>query len=79
MCLLPAGLPSLHCLIQEGLGSVEVVEEGRGTGSGVKIAQGVKRKKGEKGAKSLANWDPGQPLLWKLWQTPRSAQRPKNA
>lgn len=50
MCLLPAGLPSLHCLIQEGLGSVEVVEEGRGTGSGVKIAQVVKRKKGDKGA-----------------------------
>lgn len=59
MHLLPAGLPSLHCLSREGLSSVEVDEEGRDTGSGVKIAQGVKSKKEEKRSKvsgKLGSW-----------------------
>lgn len=58
---------------------MEVAEEGRDMGSGVKIAQGVKTKKWGEGAMSLASWDPGEPPLWRLWQTPRSTQTPKNA
>lgn len=59
MCLLPVGLPSLHCLAQEGLSSMEVVEEGRDMRSRVKIAQGVKSKKAGKRSKvsgKLGSW-----------------------
>lgn len=47
-------LPCAACL-----SSVEVVEEGRHMGSGVKIAQGVKSKKGQKRSKvsgKLGSW-----------------------
>lgn len=47
-------LPCAACL-----SSVEVVEEGRHMGSGVKIAQITRVKRGKKGVKSLESWDPG--------------------
>lgn len=56
------GLLSLCCLARERLSSVEVVEESKSMKSGVKIAQGVKSKKGEGGRSKvsgkLGSWPP---------------------